>query len=288
MGSGTTWWRGALVSLAAFAAGCQQGQEATGAAVAHAERAEVIAAGDSPRTPDPLDQLDAALASLSESGATPHPVPPPEPTPRADDELPTVEALSGEVAELRQQVARLQETLDLTLSYLVGELHEENRELRAQMRERDAAAARSTPAAVQDSQPIPAAVESTPPSLPVSRVDYGDAGYLAVKVWGRTPEQALEVSASTSSLRGMICAVPPGLSQEELIAVGKKIRSDCDGYDNVNVEVFDDESAARRYAEENVRSAQHYVMNIMRHKASGRDVILLARKGGAHEVVVIE
>lgn len=277
-----------MVCLAVFAVGCQQGQESTGTAVVHAERAEEAAAGEPRRTPDPLDQLDAALASLNESGAAPQPGPPPESAARADDELPTVEALSSEVAELRQQVARLQETLDLTLSYLVGELHEENRELRSQMRERDAAAAMSTAADPQHFQPAPVAVESMPPSAPVPRPDYGDAGYLTVKEWGRTPEQALEVSASTASLRGMICAVPPGLSQEELIAVGKRIRSDCEGYDNVNVEVFDDESAARRYADENVRSSQHYVMNIMRHKASGRDVILLARKGGAHEVVVIE
>lgn len=277
-----------MVSLAVWAAGCQQGQETTAAAVAHAERAEESVASEAPETPDPLDQLDAALASLNDADAAAYLSPTPDRPTRADDELPSVQELSGEVAELRQQVARLQETLDLTLSYLVGELHEENRELRAQMRERDSEA-RSAAATTRDYHPIPTPLaEPANPAPPVTRVDYGEAGYLAIKEWGRTPEQALEVGASTSSLRGMICAIPPGLSQEELIAVGKKIRMDCEGYDNVNVEVFDDESAARRYADENVRSAQHYVMNIMRHKASGRDVILLARKNGTHEVVVIE
>ncbi|MCC6155244.1 MAG: hypothetical protein IT367_15865, partial [Candidatus Hydrogenedentes bacterium] len=200
-----------------------------------------------------------------------------EQPPPASDE---VQHLRQEVEELHHEVARLQETVDAALAYLVGELGDENRRLKKDLATREDL----EQGLAGEAEPIPVPEPSV--STPVPAVDYGEAGYLAVKEWGRSPDQAREMGPAVGSLRGMICAVPPGSTDEQLKAIGKKLRDACAGYDNINIDVFDDEAAARDYAERNVRSNQHFVMNITRHKASGQDVVILVRDNGAREVVV--
>lgn len=236
--------------------------------------------------PDKLDLLKQQLEKIAAEPArnpsptetTLEPVPPSGTAgPSTTDD---VQALQREVKELRGEVDRLQETVDAALAYLVGALGDENRRLR-----KDLALANESEGATP-----PAGAEEEPSPVPVPpserKVNYGKQGYLSVKEWGRTPEQAKELGGNVGSLRGMICAVAPGTTDEELKAIGKKLRAQCAGYDNVNIDVFDDEAAARDYSERNVRSSDHYVMNITRHKASGRDVIVLIRANGSREVVV--
>ena len=239
--------------------------------------------GLSARAPDALERLKAQLneiaAEPAKDVATAMPAPAAE-TPAPSAVPHSVEELHGEVKELRREVARLQETVDAALAYLVGELGDENRRMKKDIvPQSDIDQAGEIPDA---SQPGPA-VAATPA---VPHVDYGKDGYLSVKEWGRTPEQAKELGGGVSSLRGMICAVSPGSSDEELKAIGKKLRGLCVGYDNINIDVFDDEAAARDYSDRNVRSNEHFVMNITRHKASGQDVTVLVRGNGAREVVL--
>lgn len=246
---------------------------------------------------DPLQQIRKQLEEVSQqatertvapahvetSGAV---APPPK------DTAVELQRLHEDVEELRTEVKRLQETVDAALAYLVGELHEENRRLKTDLAMSDEpgspAVDDSVPQTDGSMAPEPEAVPDGPAAPPI---DYGELGYLVVKEWGRTPEQAQELETSkpgteVTSLRGMICAVPPGLSEDAIKAIGKRLRADSAEYDNLNIEVFDDEAAARDYAERNVLAVEHRVMNIIRHKATGRDATIVIRDNGAREVVV--
>ena len=223
-------------------------------------------------------QLDEIASKQIEVVPASKPAGPAGTAPGAD-----VQQLRGEVQDLRREVARLQETVDAALAYLVGELGDENRRLKKDIAPPDEA---PQDGAVQDAAP-PASPAPAPVAVPPRPpVDYGKDGYLSIKEWGRTPDQAKEMGGKVSSLRGMICAVRPGAADDELKAIGKTLRAAAAGYDNINIDVFDDEAAAHEYADQNVRSSEHFVMNITRHKASGRDVIVLVRDNGAREVIV--
>ncbi len=236
-----------------------------------------------------VDQLKAQLKELAEArnaedgATTTTSAPATDVEPSADSE--EVVALRAELADLRKDVDRLQETVDAALAYLVGELGAENRRLRTDL----ANVGENT----TETEPPADSPSASPTTKMSERVDYGELGYIAIKEWGRTPEQAAELAASkpgttVSTLRGMICAVSPGLSDEELAAVGAKIRASCEGYDNVNIDIFDDETAAREFAENNVRSSAHLVMNITRHKTSGQDVMVRVLPNGKREVMIGE
>jgi hypothetical protein len=228
-----------------------------------------------------LDQLKSQLKEIASERVPSQPVVPQQ-AEAVPESIPPdeVQQLRQEVEDLHREVERLQETVDAALAYLVGELGDENRRLKKDLATRDDL--EQGPSDVVEAMPEPA----EPVSAPAPTLDYGAAGYLSIKEWGRTPEQAKEVGPDVGSLRGMICAVPPGSTDEQLKAIGKKLRDECAGYDNINIEIFDDEAAARDYAERNVRSNQHFVMNITRHKASGQDVVVLVRDNGAREVIV--
>ena len=237
----------------------------------------------SPRPPDALARLKAQLNEIAaepSEGIAPAMSAGAAEAPAPSDAPDGAEELREEVKGLRREVARLQETVDAALAYLVGELGDENQRLKKDFATHADIAQGEDVLGDAQREPGDAAMPTEP------RVDYGKDGYLSVKEWGRTAAQAKEIGDDVSSLRGMICAGAPGAPDEELKAIGKRLRESCAGYDNVNIDVFDDETAARAYSERNVRSSEHYVMNIMRHKASGRDVIVLVRDNGAREVVV--
>ncbi|NUM54585.1 MAG: hypothetical protein HUU46_13145 [Candidatus Hydrogenedentes bacterium] len=251
-------------------------------------------AGDTPPTApsaapgntsvDPLDQLKSQLNEIASERVESAPIDVPVPDvsdapPPQDQHEDDVQELRIEVQDLRRDVARLQETVDAALAYLVGELGDENRRLK-----KDLATQAELDRGIDDAAAPP--VPEIPAAIPAPAVDYGERGYLAVKEWGRTPDQAKELEGNVTSLRGMICAVRPGATDEELKTVGKRLRDECAGFDNINIEVFDDEAAARDYAERNVRSSAHFVMRITRHKASAQDVTVLVRDNGSREVVV--
>ncbi|MDZ4857610.1 MAG: hypothetical protein SGI88_01405 [Candidatus Hydrogenedentes bacterium] len=291
-------------------AGCGSGASPVGeGAVAHAEVSASAVEIVAPPAPGPLldnpapatelspvEELKAQLQELADTkiaraesaapsveiskGASPLPMEPEQ----SDD----VTALRTEIADLRQDVDRLQETVDAALAYLVGELGRENQKLRTDLEDTNHSGSEEMDDTTEVSTPVePEPVDATPAT---QHVDYGEAGHISIKEWGRTPEQAAELAASkpgtaVTSLRGMICAVSPDISDDELKTIGKAIRNSCEGYDNVNIDIFNDEAAARDYADNNVRGA-HLVMNITRHKASGQDVMVRIHANGTRDVVV--
>lgn len=209
-----------------------------------------------------------------------------EPPPNGEGDAPhDYASLAAEVSELRAEVKRLQETIDLTISYVVGDLQEENRRLReeiARVYGAGSEGAGENPDIVYlNPEAMPVVPESTPesdaaePSVPAM----GDGGYAVVKEWGRAPEEVAALGKNIPSLKGMICLVPPALNDADLSAIGRAIRAEFDAYDNIVIEVFDDETAAKTYAESNTRSTQHNVLSIQKDGASGRDHILLNRNG---------
>jgi hypothetical protein len=194
------------------------------------------------------------------------------------------ESLAAEVSELRAEVKRLQETIDLTISYVVGDLHEENRRLREEV-------ARVYGAGPEGSEAERDIVYLNPEStgtlgeadldvsMEIDSADFGEKGYTVIKEWGRAPDEVAALGKNVPSLKGMICVVPAKLEDAQLSEIGRALRAEFEAYDNIVIEVFDNEIAAQAYAEKNLRSTQYNVLSIQKDGATGRDHILLHRNG---------
>ena len=108
--------------------------------------------------------------------------------------------------------------------------------------------------------------------------------FVAVQEWGRSLEMVEELGGDATSLKGIIGAVPPRSRKVDIEQLGRDLRKEYEAYDNINIEVFDDEDAARQYAETQIGKPSHRVLSISKHAASGRDVILYLGGEKAEEV----
>lgn len=235
----------------------------------------------------PIDELNASLENLR-AKVTAEAPPAEESTDALQSEDSRYEELKRELDELRAEVKRLQDTVDLTVSYVVGDLQEENRRLREEIaRAYTVQPSGSDQAPIdpgaQDAQLSPQAVEALA-AMAGEQVNYGEKEYLAVKEWGRSPEEVKDLPDGVPSLRGLICAIAPGLSDADISDLGRRIRAECDVYDNVMIEVFDNEAAAHAYADQNIRSTSHNVLSIQKDGATNQDSILLHRHGVSIQV----
>jgi len=95
-----------------------------------------------------------------------------------------------------------------------------------------------------------------------------------VDEWGRSPEVVAELGGNATTLIGIAGLVPPRSAKADVTALLQQLRADYDGYDNINIEIFDSMAAAKSFAERQVVDSNHHVGSISRHKASNRDVIL--------------
>ncbi len=212
-------------------------------------------------------------------------------------------SLRAELADLRAQVDVLQETLDIYLGGIVADLQAENSWLRAELRELFAlrAGGRQTQTDGAQSRRYTGSGPVRLPQNPgaANRVDEktleeirsqeqaalsqafgqtpdGDSpGYSVVAQWGRTPEEAAALGNDATSLKGLICVAQSGMTKAGLSSLAQRLRAAFDEYDNLNIEVFDDADAARKYADSNVNDADHHVVSISKHKKSGHDEILI-------------
>ncbi len=178
----------------------------------------------------------------------------------------------------------------------MGDLQEENRRLREEV----ARAYGVTPESSEDGRDVvvlgsgeAGGMQDTPdmqdgntpePGPGVEDADYGEQGYISVKEWGRSPEEVASLGANVPSLKGMICAVPHRMDDAELSDLGRQLRDKFDNYDNIVIEVFNDEAAARAYADRNVRSTVTNVLSIQKDGETGKDYILLHRNGVSIDV----
>jgi len=231
----------------------------------------------------------------------------------------TLEDVLAELQRLRAEVLRLQQTVDVYSGGLLATVQEENRKLREQLRDAYKEGAVSVPnvpapdkallqrvlqeadggpvmeAAIDDAAPEAAAVPRdvsgmvaspglTAVAEPVKEAPKkSDKGYEVVSEWGRSPEEAKSLQPAKASLKGLIGWVKPGTDDETLSAIGRKMRKDFDGYDNINVEIFDSEKAAHEF-KGGREGGEHRVLSISKYRDSSRDVILLIRGDVVQEV----
>lgn len=229
-------------------------------------------------------------------------------------DAPTLSDVMAELKALREDVARLEGELARGLQEAADDYRTQNERLRLEVdqleRERDFVLGdvqsenerlrREIRQVYRDHGMSPPAVP-TPDRELLSEVLGEDAGTLErtfeaqlakhfpgpdpdaeptcdpVAEWGRTPEEAAALGENVRSLKGMIAVVSASADDAYLAAVGRMLRLQFDAYDNINVELFDDDAAARDYKASGVASPGHRVMSVSRHRQSGRDVILILR-----------
>jgi hypothetical protein len=276
------------------------------------QQADAATAGDEARGAAALQEFDAALIALRtevkpepdeaegalETGAVDEglvespPAAAIAPVPVSDP------ALEREVALLRGRMDHLEETLDVILDEYVVGLRDENDALRREVLRLHALRSMGAEGAVPRipspgsdiierllaEEGMVAVGEEPEEDTAIALASVGGLDYAVVREWGRTPEEAAQLGEGTVSLKGMVCAVPEGSSEGELAAFGRWMRNANGIYDNINIEVFDDVEAARRFAVENVASPEHRVLSVSRHKATDRDVILIMLGGHTQEI----
>lgn len=277
MRAGHTIWTGVLLATWAASAAAQEG---------------------APVTADELDRLDNALLDLTRDVDV------------FKSNEPIIKKLRLEIVELRLTLSDYHDMLDEKFR-AIAELEDENRKLRQAVRIRygrqeetlprvpmpnrdliESVLGESAPLGEDAADDVPA-VETPEDPAPVEVAAVAEEAapdleaaerYTVVSKWGRSPEVAAGLSGNVSSLIGLAVVVPRGTGQEELRALGRELRRDYDEYDNINIEVYDDEDAARRYSEEGVGSATHRMLSISKHRHSERDTILLFVNGVPTEV----
>lgn len=232
-----------------------------------------------------------------------------EATPKTSE----VERLHEEVAALRSDMRGLQETLDHLINRVMASLEEENAVLKQELKQfyalqeqqgvasmpgmtprpysavfdalRQEARAENPPVEQIGEEPTP---EEAPPldareeadSTPVEKpAPAAPFSFTPMKEWGRTEEQAANLGEDVPSLKGVVGVVPEGSGREDIEKLGRDLRMQYDGFDNVNIEVFDTEEAATQYLEQGRSDTAHRVLSVSRHRQSGRDLILYLGEG---------
>ncbi len=229
-----------------------------------------------------LPPVVCAALSAAEPSGTAAPPKPEMTLPEGGAPATEAAALRNEVADLRDDIRMLQQTLDVLVNQMMADLREQNELLRdevARLRAQREALGLPEPEFV----PRPGAAEleeilleepAPPPPAPFE--------FTVVREWGRDAETAAEMGAAT--LKGLIGAVPPGSRREDVETLGRELRAEYAGFDNINIEVFDDPEAARAFADDERSGSEHRVLSVSRHRASGRDTILYIQDGKAEPV----
>lgn len=224
---------------------------------------------DSPAKP-PLDELDSAIDRLAD--------------PETEGSSASHVDLQQQIDELREKMLRMEEQLTQK-SDAIEQLEDENEKLRQALRLRFGGSGDGLPpvpipnrelieSILREPAPFAERKESANPASPAEE-------YTVVSEWGRSPEVAASLPGGVASLIGLALAVPPGMSEGALKQLGQDLRANYKAYDNINIEVFDDIAAARRFADEGKTDAAHRVMSISRFKHSGRDSLVIYRDGRA-------
>lgn len=236
----------------------------------------------------------------------------PDPAQAAAETSAELERLRFEVHEMRAEIRALRASIDYHLQDAASRLQNENAALRAEL-QRIYALQREAPEAVFPAVPRPSddlvsevlsetvermieegaavapatnegadGVEGTEVAVPTEPVAFS---HEIISEWGRDPDQAEVQSGQVSSLKGMVCLVPPRSRKEDVVQLGRDLRRKYDAYDNINIEVFDEPHAARSFAQTNISSGpEHRVLSVSKHKGSGRDNIVYFDGGVAQQV----
>ncbi|MBI1321225.1 MAG: hypothetical protein GC168_20050 [Candidatus Hydrogenedens sp.] len=221
--------------------------------------------------------LGVLLPVAAEEGEAPPAEVPAEPA--------TLESVQAEVAALRTEMRELQETLNLLVNQMMRDLEAENTQLRGEIQRLYQRG--PSPMDLEGGfVPRPGAelfdevMNEPPPPLAPAEFTWN-----VVKEWGREPEVAARLGEGVSSLKGMVVVVPEGAASEDIENLGRELHEQYNTYDNLNIEVYDNQEAAESYAETQVSSdPAHRVLSISKHRGTGRDKILLLQGGQVTEL----
>ena len=221
--------------------------------------------GPPPRD-EPLDLLEHALGSLDE--------------PLPEGQEPTDEAIREQLSDLREVVMDLQRVVDEKL-VAIQQLEDENEKLRQALRLRFSSGA-LPPVPIANRELLESVLKEAAPE-PERKETRGPATapetFTVVSEWGRSPEVAASLPGDVSSLIGLTIAVDRATSVDALSQLGAELRDNYSHYDNINIEVFDDIAAARKFADEGNLNEARRVMSVSRFKHSGRDDVTVYRDG---------
>lgn len=226
-----------------------------------------------PAPKPPLDVLDSEIDKLGDPATTPA---------SAQDK-----EVQKQLDELREKMQRMEEQLTQKTD-AIEQLEDENEKLRQALRLRFGGSGDGLPpvpipnrelieSILKEPAPFAERKETANPASPAEE-------YTVVSEWGRSPEVAKSLPGNVASLIGLALAVPSGMSETALKQLGQDLRTNYKVYDNINIEVFDDVAAARRFADEGKTDAAHRMMSISKFKHSGRDSMVIYRDGRAVNV----
>jgi len=221
----------------------------------------------------------------------------------------SAEPLDAQVRKLHQKFDQLQETLSQFVDARITDLERENETLRAELKRlqaRDAAGMLSSANVPRPGREViaqlaeEAVVEASQPERNIvreetlQRLQDTDPGNIiappveftfeVLREWGREKSDVEQLGGKAPTLKGIIGLVQPGSQRADLEQLGLDLREEYADYDNINIEVFDDPTAAAAYVATQEINEDHRVLTVSKHTASGRDLVLYYDDGGSHTV----
>lgn len=192
-----------------------------------------------------------------------------------------------ELSQLRATVSRLEATVDEITQTLIRDLEDENRRLRRALGLRYGGGESGLPDVPMPDRDLLERVlrermTSQAPSTPEATL--GNEPFTIIREWGRSPDLVAAIGGGARSLKGAVLAIPRRPSDGELAQLGREIREQYPGYDNLNIDVFVGEAAAQDYLDDGGAHGPDHVLTISRHKDSGADTILIVRGNQTEEV----
>lgn len=207
---------------------------------------------------------------------------------------------SIEIYRLQQEIRALRDLIEGQFITRIIALESELQEVKAAVQ--NTAIARDTPGAPRPRIPRPYDATDSD-SVQAFMADPGESpalpgpadepqgpsepfSFSVVDEWGRSPDAVADLGGDAQTLIGMAGLVPPGSSKDDVVALARDLRAKYDAYDNINIEIFDSEAAAKEYASRQVADPVHHMASISRYKTGGRDVILWVGGGKAEPVPI--
>ncbi len=205
------------------------------------------------------------------------------------------EQLFRELQDMKVALQQIQQTLDYLVNHVIADLETENQQLRETLQRYGMSVPPATNAdnLNPNTRYIPggSVVNNITPFIPdtdstskmPADIKQGERpaippqefSFRVVEEWGRNPEVVKELNTNAPSIKGVVGVVPPNSPREKLQELARELRQKYDEYDNINIEVFDDEASAKQYVEKNLLDKEHNVLSISKHKESGRDIITI-------------
>lgn len=196
------------------------------------------------------------------------------------------ERIFRELQEMRLSLQQIQQTLDYLVNHVIADLEAENQQLKATLQNYGISPPPQDLNRNTTSKYIPGSPgnENISPSMPLPEINTKQEKpatipqefyFKVLEEWGRNPDVVKQMNASAPTIKGIIGVVPYGSPKEKLQELARELRLKYDDYDNINIEVFDDETSAKEYIEKNIKNQEHNVLSISKHKDSGRDIITI-------------